>query len=111
MSRSDRSDVRNARRPREEAVYVVDRLTRAQVVLVRDDDAAVVRVGRGRFEAAEEGGQLREGVVVRVPISAAGRAEWGRAVVDEEETERRLEEARARLERLRERDPGGDLVL
>jgi hypothetical protein len=36
---------------------------------------------------------------------------WGKAVVDLAEQTRRLDENRARLERLQKNDPGGDLTL
>ena len=52
-----------------------------------------------------------EGCVLRVPVLPDGRVEWPAAVLDEAERERRLQDARSRLERLRRRDPGGDVAL
>jgi hypothetical protein len=54
---------------------------------------------------------VREGVVLRVRLDAGGKPDWSSATVDDAERERRLQEARDRLERLRRTDPGGDVVL
>jgi hypothetical protein len=48
--------------------------------------------------------------VLRVPLSAH-RPDWSSCTIDDVEGERRLAEARARLARLRNTDPGGDVVL
>src|SRR5439155_16524 len=55
--------------------------------------------------------KVREGVVLRVRLDAAGNPDWSSATIDDAERERRLQEARERLERLRGTDPGGDVVL
>lgn len=54
---------------------------------------------------------VREGVVLRVRLDADGAPDWSTATIDDAERERRLQEARDRLERLRGTDPGGDVVL
>ena len=54
---------------------------------------------------------LREGIVLRVRLDAEGRPDWSSATIDDAERERRLQEVRDRLERLRGTDPGGDVVL
>lgn len=87
------------------AVYVVDRLEGRFAVLVDDDGAEDVLVERKTFPF-----EVEEGMVLRVPV-AEGRADWRLAEADEAERERRLEDERARMNRLRSRDPGGDLEL
>lgn len=56
-------------------------------------------------------GRVREGMVYRVPKSTEGELRWAEAVVDDAERRRRLEAAKAVLEELRKRDPGGDVRL
>ena len=85
--------------------YSVDRLERAVAVLVGDDG-----VGRDVLKKTLPV-KVREGVVLRVRLAADGKPDWSSATIDEAERERRINEARARLERLRETDPGGDVVL
>jgi len=46
-----------------------------------------------------------------VRLDADGKPEWSSAAIDDAERERRLQEARDRLERLRGTDPGGDVML
>jgi hypothetical protein len=50
-------------------------------------------------------------VVLKVPSDGPREFEWERARVDEEATEERLARAKALLRELKERDPGGDVVL
>ena len=49
--------------------------------------------------------------MLRVRLDADGTPDWSSATIDDAERERRLREARDRLERLRGTDPGGDVVL
>jgi hypothetical protein len=49
-------------------------------------------------------------MVLAVPI-AKGTPDWKRATRDEAEERRRQDEGKARLARLRKRDPGGDVKL
>jgi hypothetical protein len=86
--------------------YAVDRIERANVVLV-DDDGRVTTVAR----SALSGRAVREGAVLRVPMGPGGEPAWSGAAVDEAETERRRQDARRALDQLRKRDPGGDVQI
>jgi hypothetical protein len=88
-----------------QAFYSVDRLERAVAVLVGDDGVGVDVLKRTLPVT------VREGVVLRVRLDADGTPDWSSATIDDAERERRLREARDRLERLRGTDPGGDVVL
>jgi hypothetical protein len=88
-----------------DAFFSVDRLERAVAVLVGDDG-----VGRDVLKKTLPV-KVREGVVLRVRLDAEGHPDWSSAAIDDAERERRLQEARDRLERLRGTDPGGDVVL
>ena len=126
---------RNSGRGRPEGIWVVDRIEGTVAVLVRDEDAPTEdghlvdarREDARRGNAGREGGSqldgrqedvpvtllpagIREGVVLRVP-EPGGSPAWAHAVVDEELHEARLREAEEVLERLRRRDPGGDVAL
>jgi hypothetical protein len=88
-----------------EAFYSVDRLERAVAVLVGDDGVGLDVLKKALPVT------VREGVVLRVRLDAGGKPEWSSATVDDAERERRLQEARHRIERLRRSDPGGDVAL
>ncbi len=88
-----------------QAFYSVDRLERAVAVLVGDDGVGLDVLKRTLPVT------VREGVVLRVRLDADGTPDWSSATIDDAERERRLREARDRLERLRATDPGGDVVL
>jgi DUF3006 family protein len=88
-----------------EAFYTVDRIERGIAILVGDDGVGL-DVRKGILPVP-----VREGVVLRVRLDAQGSPDWSSATIDDAERERRINEARARLERLRETDPGGDVVL
>ncbi len=88
-----------------EAFYTVDRLEGDLAVLVGDEGVAL-DVPRNTLPV-----RVREGVVLRVRLAPDGRPDWSSGTVDDAERERRLEQARERLERLRRTDPGGDVVL
>lgn len=101
-----------------EEIWVVDRVEGDAVVLVRDDggEAAEREPGHGgpRTEdvpSAEIGAPVREGDVLRVPLGADGRPDWRAARPDDALRNRRLERARAVLDELKGRDPGGDVEL
>src|SRR5947208_9275451 len=66
------------------------------------------RAGRAQEDAP---GQGARGVVLRVRLDAAGNPDWSSAAIDDAERERRLQEARERVQRLRRTDPGGDVRL
>lgn len=100
----------NARRQGPDAVpkdviWVVDRVEDAIAVLVRDGDERTEDVPVRALPA-----ECREGSVLRVP-EAGGRVDWAAAVLDEHARRARLREAKKVLERLRRRDPGGDIKL
>lgn len=90
---------------RAERIWVADRFESGIAVLVRDDDAETKNVPVPLLPAG-----TREGTVLRVPEDQ-GRPVWSHAVVDDEIRSQRLREAEAVLQRLRRRDPGGDVVL
>lgn len=93
--------------------YVVDRVegpsTRSQLVLV-DDDGGVHTIAAASLPPRVVATGSLEGAVLRVPMDG-GRPDWGGAERDLVEERRRRDEGQARLERLRRRDPGGDLTL
>ncbi len=86
-------------------IWVVDRVEGRVAVLVADDDG-----GRTDVPLARLPGGLGEGAVLRVPLSG-GRPVWKGATVDEGLRRARLDEAEGALDRLRHRDPGGDVSL
>lgn len=86
-------------------LYVVDRIDGGRAVLM-DDQGNTVTVGTRRLPPL-----AREGAVLRVGLGAGGEPLWKSAEVDEAETARRRAEAVDRLERLKKRDPGGDIRL
>lgn len=84
--------------------FAVDRIEGALAVLVDDDGAA------RDVALADLPPGLRGGMVLRVPL-ARSRPDWSGATIDEEEGRRRIEAAQSALDRLRARDPGGDVSL
>jgi len=88
-----------------DAFYSVDRLERAVAVLVGDDGVGLDVLKRSLPV------KVHEGIVLRVQLGGDGKPDWSSATIDDAERERRLQEARDRLERLRRTDPGGDVVL
>lgn len=90
---------------RTERIWVVDRVEGGIAVVVRDEDARLEDVPVTLLPA-----DIAEGAVLRVPESG-GRPAWAHAAVNEELRRTRLREAKEVLERLRRRDPGGDVVL
>ena len=86
--------------------FTVDRLESRVAVLI-DDDGRELEVARRRLPRYAR----REGAVLRVELDGDGEPDWTTAAVDAEEEERREADARARLERLKGRDPGGDVIL
>jgi hypothetical protein len=89
-----------------ERIWVVDRVAGDVARLVEDDTGARQEVPRRDLPQ-----DTREGDVLRVPLDEAGRPDWRLATADERLRCERLDEARAALERLRRRDPGGDVKL
>ena len=89
----------------ETRIWVVDRVAKPLAILVADDDGRGADVPLARLPA-----EVREGSVLRVPHSD-GEPQWDGAEVDDELHQARLNEAEAALDRLRRRDPGGDITL
>jgi hypothetical protein len=90
-------------------VYVVDRIEgtgAARVAVLVPDAGAYVDVPASALPK----GTAVEGAVLHVPVRDGAPA-WGEAVRDAAEEARRKSAARARVERMRGRDPGGDLLL
>ncbi len=52
-----------------------------------------------------------EGAVLDVPLTAEGGMDWAHARRNREEEAARLRDAQDRLDRLRAKDPGGDVEL
>lgn len=90
----------------EDHVWVVDRIEGETVVLVDDASGRTAEVARSAI-----GVQIREGTVLRVPVSPSGTLAWLSARADEGERRAREGEAREILDDLRGRDPGGDVEL
>lgn len=90
---------------RKERLWVVDRMEGSIAVLIRDGDERTEDVPLSALPAGS-----REGSVLRVP-ELDGRPDWTAAALDEEARRARLREAEEILDRLRRRDPGGDVRL
>lgn len=86
--------------------FTVDRLE-ARVAVLIDDDGRELEVARRRLPKDAR----REGAVVRVELDDDREPVWTTAAVDLEEEQRRLGDARERLDRLKRSDPGGDVAL
>ena len=88
-----------------ESLWVVDRIEGEVAVLVGDKNGEMTEVP---VNALPDG--LQEGSVLRVPEDM-GEQFWASASLDEESRLARLREAEGILDGLRQRDPGGDVVL
>ena len=88
-----------------EKIYVVDRLKSVHVELVSDDGELVEL---SRSDLPEE---VEERSVLVVPLDDEGKPDWSGARLDEEERERRRRASQEILNRMRGRDPGGDVNL
>ena len=88
-----------------ERTWVVDRIEGEVAVLVADDDQEILDMPLNVLPRG-----LREGTVLRVTESN-GHPLWVSATLDEESRLRRLREAETALDELKNRDPGGDIVL
>lgn len=85
--------------------WVVDRIEGEVAVLVADDDQERLDVPLDVLPCG-----VREGTVLKVPGSK-GHPLWGSAMLDEELRLKRLRRAETILDELKDRDPGGDIVL
>lgn len=84
----------------------VDRLEGRIAVLIGDDGREVELLRRQLPKDAR-----REGAILHVELDESGGPIWSTARVDREEEQRRLDDARRRLERLKATDSGGDFSL
>ncbi len=89
-----------------QGIWVVDRVEGDTAVLVEDETRRTLEVARSLISVSVD-----EGTVLRVPATEEGEPDWGLAKPDEELRRRRLDEAQDILEKLKTRDPGGDVVL
>lgn len=87
-------------------ILVVDRVEGERAVLVDDETRARLEVATAELPFV-----VREGDVLRVPPTTQGELDWESATADEELKRKRLEDALRRLDRLKRRDPGGDVTL
>lgn len=87
------------------AYYAVDRIE-GNIAVIVGDDGTSVDVPRRTLPAG-----VREGSVLQVQTGMDGSPDWASAALDEAEQERRVKQARETLDRLRKRDPGGDIAL
>jgi hypothetical protein len=85
--------------------YAVDRIENDLAILL-DDEGTGYAVPLTKLPLA-----LREGMVLAATLDREGRPDWSTAVHDETEERWRLEEGTDRIERLRKRDPGGDVKI
>ena len=79
-------------------IFAIDRI---------EGDTAVVQGNDGRDHEVPIGAlppTSQEGSVLRVQVDDQGYPDWTTARVDEQETHRRIAEARARIDELRNRD-------
>ena len=86
-------------------IWVIDRIEREVAVLIADDNRETVDIPMSVLP-----GRLPEGTVLRVPEGIGGPV-WASAKLDEESRLERRREAEEVLDELRQRDPGGDILL
>ncbi|MDP2954871.1 MAG: hypothetical protein Q8N53_00505 [Longimicrobiales bacterium] len=92
--------------PELERIFVVDRREGPHLWLIADEDAVAVRILASALPFP-----VQDGACLWVRVDQGGGPDWTSARLDRDLQERRLEEAREALARLRRRDPGGDIVL
>jgi hypothetical protein len=123
MNERGAGDAPSRKKGRPEAeTWVVDRVEGRITVLVAAEDVAAT--DRGADDASEEdepvvvevasallGDHAVEGAVLRVPLGDVGEPVWDAAERDTAAEEARRAEGEAMLERLKRRDPGGDVIL
>ena len=88
-----------------ERIWVVDRIESGAAVLVADKHNEILDIPLNILPD-----ELREGSVLRVAEDLSGPL-WASASLDEESRLERLAGAEEVLDELRQRDPGGDIVL
>ena len=86
--------------------FVVDRREGRIIVVVGDDDVSY------DVSSSHLPPDCRaEGAVFDAPVGNNGKPSWKQAKRNSEEEGKRITEANERLDRLRRRDPGGDISL
>jgi Protein of unknown function (DUF3006) len=85
---------------------VVDRVDNKLAVLVDDADRSY-----HVSSAILRRGCRAEGAVLDAPLDADGKPQWSAAKRNWDEERRRVKEAAKALDRLRAKDPGGDVSL
>jgi hypothetical protein len=88
-----------------ERTYVVDRIEGELVVLVDDESGDKVNFDSWELPPVDEG------TVLAVKLDNNGKPQWGSVSVLTDETERRRNLGKQRVEELKKRDPGGDIEL
>ena len=88
-----------------ERIWVVDRIEGEVAVVVADDDQEMLDIP---LNVLPHG--VREGTVLRVTESK-DHLLWVSAMLDEDLRLKRLRQAETILDELKNRDPGGDIVL
>ena len=88
-----------------ERTWVVDRIEGEVAVLVADDDQEALDMPLNVLPRG-----VREGTVLKVP-ERKGHPLWISATLDEELRLKILKQAETTLDALKNRDPGGDIVL
>ena len=89
-------------------IWIVDRIREGTCVLVDDATGRTQEVAQSLMPS---GRVLREGTVLKVPLTEKGDLDWMSAQADEELQQRLMGEAEEVLDDLKERDPGGDVEL
>jgi len=88
-----------------EKTYMVDRIEGELVVLVDDETDEKVNLASWELPAVDEG------TVLAVELDNNKKPKWGSVTILTDETARRKKEGDSRIEDLKKRDPGGDIVL
>ena len=86
-------------------LYTVDRIEGELAILVGDSGE------EHSVQLHQLPGGTTEGTVLRLIRDADGLLDWQSAQIDQTESKRRTQEAEDLLNKLRRRDPGGDVEL
>lgn len=90
----------------EHDAFVVDRVEGSMAVLVGEGDVQV-EVPRKDLPAKCR----TEGAMLQVPRKPDGTSDWKRSLRDSDAEKRRMADNYSRIERLKKRDPGGDVTI
>ena len=88
------------------AFFAVDRLEGNNIAVLVSDKGETIDMPRVELPAG-----VREGSVLRVRFGAQNLPDWSSAVIDKEEEEWRLKEAKDILDEMKRSDPGEDIML